>query len=46
MPEVSLVDQPAYKDAEVLAVRAGEAARRRLWEEHQAWMRDMRGWAG
>jgi HK97 family phage prohead protease len=46
MPEVSLVDQPAYPEAEVLAVRADQARRARELAELRAWMRDMRGWAG
>jgi phage head maturation protease len=43
LPEVSLVDQPAYQEASVLAVRA-ERARLRAWAEFQAWRRDMEGW--
>jgi HK97 family phage prohead protease len=43
LPEVSLVDQPAYEEASVLAVRE-ERARERAWAEFQAWRRDMEGW--
>jgi HK97 family phage prohead protease len=43
LPEVSLVDQPAYAEAAVVAVRE-EQARLRAWQEFQAWRRDMEGW--
>lgn len=46
--ETSLVDQPAYADASVLAVRAEQAAamaaRDRARDELAAWVRDMRQW--
>jgi phage head maturation protease len=44
LPEVSLVDQPAYAEASVLAVRE-DMARERAWQEFRAWRRDMEGWA-
>jgi HK97 family phage prohead protease len=46
MPEVSLVDQPAYQDAGVLAVRADQARRAREVAALRALVRDMRPWAG
>jgi HK97 family phage prohead protease len=46
LAEVSLVDQPAYEEAEVLAVRADQARRARELAELRAWSRDMRVWAG
>jgi HK97 family phage prohead protease len=43
MPEWSLVDDPAYKGAEVLAVRSSQQAEAR--EALAQWMRDMRRFA-
>jgi HK97 family phage prohead protease len=43
LPEVSLVDQPAYAEAQVVAVRE-ERARERAWAEFQQWRRDMEAW--
>jgi HK97 family phage prohead protease len=46
MPEVSLVDEPAYEGAEVLAMRADQARRAREVAALRALVRDMRPWAG
>jgi HK97 family phage prohead protease len=41
--EVSLLDAPAYDQAQVLAVREDQA-RARAWAEFRAWRRDMEAW--
>jgi HK97 family phage prohead protease len=43
LPEVSLLDAPAYTGAEVLALREDQA-RARAWAEFQQWRRDMEAW--